>query len=96
MPDLVKANEFDDVEVFAINVRESETIVQNYMDENQYDFTTILDIDGDLASTFYVASFPTTFFVDEEGILLGSVPGMLTYEVLDELLTKIRNDEIKN
>lgn len=94
MPDLVKVNELDDVEVFAVNVRESKDVVQDYMDEHQYNLHTILDIDGELASTFYVSSFPTTYFVDEDGILLGSVPGMLTYEVVDEILTQIRNDEI--
>jgi len=96
MPDLEKVNQMDDVQVLAIDVREPKKVVQDYQDEHGYDLTMILDEDGELADEFFVASFPTTYFVDEEGILLGSVPGMLTYEVLEELLEKIRNDEVNN
>jgi len=96
MPDLEKVNQMDDVQVLAIDVREPKKVVQDYQDEHGYDLTMILDEDGELANEFFVASFPTTYFVDEEGILLGSVPGMLTYEVLEELLEKIRNDEVNN
>ena len=96
MPDLEKVNQMDDVQVLAIDVREPKKVVQDYQDEHGYDLTMILDEDGELADEFFVASFPTTYIVDEEGILLGSVPGMLTYEVLEELLEKIRNDEVNN
>jgi thioredoxin-related protein len=95
MPDLDDINQEDDVVVLAINVREDQKTVQDYMDEHKYEFQVIMDYEGDFASTFFVSSFPTSFFVNEEGILLGSVPGMLTAEMLDELITKIRNDDLK-
>jgi len=95
MPDLVKINQEEDVVVLAVNVREDTKTVQDYMDKNQFDFEVILDEDGSIASEFYVASFPTSFFIDEDGILLGSVPGMVTEEMLEEIITKIRNDDLK-
>ncbi|MBI9015421.1 MAG: TlpA family protein disulfide reductase [Clostridiales bacterium] len=95
MPDLVNINQEEDVVVLAVNVREDKKTVTDYMDEHQYDFEVILDEDGSFASEFYVASFPTSFFIDEEGILLGSVPGMVTAEMLDEIILKIRNDELE-
>jgi len=95
MPDLEAINQEDDVVVLAVNVREDKQTVVDYQDEYNYDMEMILDEDGSFASTFYVASFPTSFFINEEGILLGSVPGMVTAEMLDELITKIRNDELK-
>jgi len=93
MPDLVNINQEEDVVVLAVNVREDLKTITDYMDENKYDFQVIVDEDGDFASKFYVASFPTSFFIDEEGILLGRVPGMVTAEMLDEIMLKIRNDE---
>jgi len=95
MPDLVNINKEDDVVVLAVNVREDKQTVMDYMDENQFDFQVMLDEDGAFASKFYVASFPTSFFIDEDGILLGSVPGMVTAEMLEEIVTKIRNDELE-
>jgi thioredoxin-related protein len=94
MPDLEKVNKMEDVQVLAIDVGEPRKVVQEYVDEHGFDLTYILDEDNSIAQQFYVSSFPTTYFVDEEGILLGSVPGMVTYEVLEELLEKIRNDEV--
>lgn len=95
MPDLEAINQEDDVVVLAINVREDKGTVEKYQEEHNYDMEVVLDEDGSFASTFYVASFPTSFFINEEGILLGSVPGMVTAEMLDELITKIRNDDLK-
>lgn len=95
MPDLVNINKEDDVVVLAVNVREDKQTVVDYMDENQLDFQVILDEDGVIANKFYVASFPTSFFIDENGILLGSVPGMVTAEMLEEIITDIRNDDLK-
>jgi thioredoxin-related protein len=95
MPDLEEINKEDDVVVLAVNVREDKQTVLDYQDEHHYDFEIIMDEDGSFASTFYVASFPTSFFINEEGILLGSVPGMVTADMLDELINKIRNDDLK-
>lgn len=95
MPDLEAINKEDDVVVLAVNVREDQTTVEDYMEKHKYEMTVVMDKEGDMASTFFVGSFPTTFFVNEQGTLLGSVPGMLTAEMLDEIIGKIRTGELK-
>lgn len=94
MPDLDKVNKDDKVVVLAINVRENEKIVREYIDEGGYSMKVIMDEDGALAETFYVNSFPTTFFIDEEGILLGSVPGMMTMDQMLKILDDIKNEQV--
>lgn len=95
MPDLQKLdNENDDIVVLAIDVMENLDIVQEYINEGGYDFEVVLDSDGEIAKTYLVSAYPTSFFIDEEGVLLGEIRGMMTYEHMNEILNKIR--ELKN
>jgi len=94
MPDLDRLDEEnDDLIVLAVNVMEEKSLVENYIKEGGYKFPVVLDEDGKVAITYLVSSFPTSYFVDKEGILLGGVPGMMTYAQMNQLLDGIRGDE---
>ncbi|GAA0178705.1 redoxin domain-containing protein [Clostridium sediminicola] len=94
MPDLEKFNnENDDLIVLAVDVKESKNTVEKYIKKGGYTFPVLLDKDAKLASTYLVSAYPTSYFVDEEGILLGSIQGMMTYEKMNEVLTVIRNNQ---
>ncbi|SHH67879.1 TlpA family protein disulfide reductase [Clostridium grantii] len=91
MPDLQKFDdENDEIVVLAVNVQEDYDIVKNYIDNSAYSFPVLLDETGNISSTYLVSSFPTSFFINEEGILLGSVPGMMTYIQMNDILVKIK------
>lgn len=91
MPDLQKFDdENDEIVVLAVNVQENYDIVKNYIDNSAYSFPVLLDETGNISSTYLVSSFPTSFFINEEGILLGSVPGMMTYIQMNDILVKIK------
>ena len=91
MPDLQRFdNENEDLVVLAVNVMEEKDIVQEYIDEGGYDFEVVLDKDGAVTRTYLVGGFPTSYFIDKEGILLGGVPSMLTYDQMNEIITSIR------
>jgi len=91
MPDLQKLDEEnDDLVVLAIDVMEDSADVQDYITKGGYNFEVVLDEDGSLAQTYLVSGFPTSYFVDKEGILLGGVPGMMTFEKMNEILDSIR------
>lgn len=94
MPDLETVNQYDDVVVLALNSRESKEIVEEYINQGAYTFDVILDEVGYYSDLFYINSFPTTFFINEEGLLLGAVPGMMALEDMDNIINKIRNDEL--
>jgi thiol-disulfide isomerase/thioredoxin len=93
MPDLQKLDdENDDLVVLAVNVMEEKDTVKKYMEEGKYSFEVALDEEGEIAATYLVNGLPNSYFVDEEGILLGGVPGMMTYEQMIEVLENIRED----
>jgi thiol-disulfide isomerase/thioredoxin len=91
MPDLQKFNnENEDLVVLAVNVMEEKKNVQDYIEKGGYDFDVVLDSDGAVTGTYLVSGFPTSYFIDKGGILLGGVPSMLTYDQMNELLNSIR------
>lgn len=92
MPDLSDLNQEDDVVVLAINSGETLKTINGFLDDHDYDLEIIVDEDGYYSQTFYVTSLPTTFFINEEGILLGSMPGMMTAEQMNKIIQDIRDD----
>lgn len=94
MPDLQKIYEEnkDDLVILAVDVQESKATVENYMKDKDYTFPILLDEKGEVASTYYISSYPTTYFVDKEGYLLGGYPGMLTYPQMNQILQSIRGN----
>lgn len=94
MPDLDTVNNYEDVQVFAINSRESEKTIKKYIEEGGYDMDVVIDEVGIFSDLFYITSLPTTYFINEEGILLGAVPGMLTLDKMDLIIQDIRDDNL--
>lgn len=93
MPDLQKlTDENEDVVVLAVDVREDKGTVSNYIEEGNYTFPVVLDKKGTVASTYLVSAFPTSFFIDEEGILVGMIPGMMTYPQMNAGIEKVRGN----
>lgn len=94
MPDMNKLQEEnDDLVILAVNVKEEKSKVKDYIDEGGYGFEVVLDYEGKISETYLVSAFPTSYFVDREGILLGGVPGMLEYPQMDQLIKDIREME---
>ena len=94
MPDMQRlSEENDDLVILAVDVMEEKGLVEDYIKEGGYDFEVVLDEKGDVAKDYLVSAFPTSYFVDKEGILLGGVPGMLTWERMNEILGNIRENE---
>ena len=92
MPDLQKVDkENDDLVVLAVDVMEDLDIVEEYINEGGYDFEVVLDSDGEIAKTYLVGAYPTSYFIDEDGVLLGGIQGMMTYERMNEVMDNIRN-----
>ncbi|CAH2213098.1 TlpA family protein disulfide reductase [Tepidibacter aestuarii] len=94
MPDLQKLHkENEDLVVLGVDVRESKEKVKSYIDKGNYDFPVLLDEKGETSITYLVSAFPTSYFVDKNGILLGAVQGMMTYDKMNNILEQIRERE---
>lgn len=94
MPDLNKLNdENEDIVVLAVDVKETKETVQKYITKGEYEFEVLLDTKGAIAQTYLVGGYPTSYFIDKEGILQAGYPGMMTYAQMNQFLDSIREDE---
>ena len=94
MPDMQKlSSENDDLVVLAVDVEEGIEEVKAYIEKGGYDFEVVLDSDGFVNRTYLVNGLPNSYFVDEEGILLGKVGGAINYAQMNEILENIRKDQ---
>lgn len=60
--------------------------IQKYLMENKLTYPTLFDETGEIFSMFGITSFPTTFMIDANGNLYGYVSGMLTEEMMKEIV----------
>jgi peroxiredoxin len=94
MPDLQRVyDENDDMVVLGVNVMEKLDEVKPYVEENGLTFPVVLDEEGMMGSLYLVRGMPTTYFIDKEGVILGSIPGMLTYDQMMDVLNQMRELE---
>lgn len=94
MPDLQRLDEEnDDLVVLAVNVQEDKKIVEEYISKGNYKFEVLLDEEGEIAKIYLVNGLPNSYFIDEDGILLGRVPGAMTYDQMVQILDSIREDK---
>lgn len=72
MPDLQRLeDENDDVVVIAVDFMEDQATVEDYINEGGYDFEVALDTEGELAMTYLVGGYPSTYIISEDGTLIG-------------------------
>lgn len=75
--------------VLAVNVGESEDVVRGFAEENEFDFTFLPDPSNSTANTYGISGYPTSVFIDKEGLLQGFHIGELNKELLSTYLLEI-------
>lgn len=91
MPDVQAAHEAvgDDVDVVAVYVGESASVVQPYVDRLGLTFTQVTDSRTQLAAAYGVMGVPAHYFIDADGVLQHSWVGVLSPSQIDEALATI-------
>lgn len=69
--------------VLAVNIGEDKDLVKNFLKQKGYSFYTVIDQSQKVSEMYMVANIPTTFFIDENGVIKNVHVG-----VLDEGETK--------
>jgi len=59
----------EDLTILAINFKEGTATVRSFITNEEYTFTVLLDSDGEVNTLYNVSYYPTTFFIDAEGII---------------------------
>jgi thiol-disulfide isomerase/thioredoxin len=55
--------------ILAINIEETSSEVQLFMQNNNFSFPVLLDTSGDVSAIFQIHGIPTTFFIDKDDII---------------------------
>jgi cytochrome c biogenesis protein CcmG/thiol:disulfide interchange protein DsbE len=75
--------------LFAINFDESVEIVQGYMNELGIDIPVLLDPGGKVQDLYRLRGYPTSFFIDQDGVIRFIQIGEMTADDLDNYLEQI-------
>ncbi len=65
----------DEFEILAVNVLESQETAAAFIEEEGFTYPVMLDRDGRTMLRYGVRSYPTTYFIDQEGFVVGVRPG---------------------
>ncbi len=93
MPHLVEAADlFEDHEVVfvGINLQENPEAVEAFRDEFNVQFPLVLNEDGSLTNNLYTPiGLPTSWFIDQDGVVRYVFAGAMTREVLQNVLDDV-------
>lgn len=64
----------------------TEEEIKAFLDENGYTYPVLMDTEGELFEAYGIYSYPTTFMIDREGNIFGYVNGMLTKDMMENII----------
>lgn len=68
------------------NIDESKSDIISFLEDNNLTYPTVFDETGDVFSEYYITSYPTTFMIDKEGNFYGYVSGMMTKDIMNNVV----------
>ncbi|PXV93276.1 cytochrome c biogenesis protein CcdA [Lachnotalea glycerini] len=71
------------------NSDETKEYITSFLESNEYTFPTVFDETGELFLAYSISAFPTTFMIDKEGNVAGYVPGMMTKDIMKNVINQV-------
>ena len=68
------------LEILAVDIREEESVVRQFIQNNKYTFPVMLDSDGRVSSMYGIQAIPTSFILNREGKIIGRVVGSIYWD----------------
>ena len=81
-----------DLQIVAVNFDEAQHEVQNFVDELGLTFEVLLDPGAEIQRLYQVRGYPTSYFVDAEGVVRVIHIGIMTESQLDGYLVELGFD----
>jgi cytochrome c biogenesis protein CcmG, thiol:disulfide interchange protein DsbE len=75
--------------ILAVNVNDSVSSVERFVEEMGLTFPILMDEKDAVRTQFQVRGYPTTYFIDGDGVLREQFIGELNQEQIDTLLAQI-------
>ena len=79
----------EELVILAVNYDESKEIVQSFVDDFGLTFPVVLDPGAIVQEVYEIRAYPTTYFIDREGVIRSVRVGLLTEELLDQYLSEL-------
>ncbi len=57
-----------------------------FLQNNEYTYPTVMDMTGLLGYYYNISAYPTTFIIGADGVVIGYIPGMITYDLMNEII----------
>lgn len=91
MPDIQERYDayIPDLVVLGLNFDEPQETVQAFVNELELTFPILLDVGGKIQQQYQVRGYPSSFFVDPEGVIQVIHIGVMLPEQIDEYLFQI-------
>ncbi|SDA79603.1 cytochrome c-type biogenesis protein [Lachnospiraceae bacterium G11] len=64
--------------------------VKAFLTENGYTFPVLMNESADLAESYYITAFPTTFIIEADGNVLGYIPGGMTKDIMEDVIAQAK------
>ncbi|MDF2521844.1 MAG: alkyl hydroperoxide reductase/Thiol specific antioxidant/Mal allergen [Clostridia bacterium] len=91
---LNKENQDPDFVILTIDIQEPEGTVKKFMEDNQYDFTVLMDKDGDVASMYGIQNIPLSLLIDKNFKIVSAYEGaMENFKMLKEFAYQLKEDK---
>ena len=75
-------------EEYPYNQDKTKGEIIDFLETNGYTFPTVFDETGEIFKNYYITAFPTTFMIDKEGNILGYVPGMMSKDIMINVINQ--------
>ncbi|OAB42472.1 TlpA family protein disulfide reductase [Paenibacillus glacialis] len=82
----------EDVVVLSVNLTQTEknqSDVIAFVEDFGLTFPVVMDIEGDVATTYQIFTYPTTYIIDSQGIIQEIFKGAINYEIMEKAITKV-------
>ena len=79
----------DQVEFVGLNLQETPQAVKSFQEEFSIDYPLLLNQGGDITDIYRPIGLPTTWFIDQEGIICFTFSGPMTKNMLQNILADV-------
>lgn len=96
MPDFQAASEKygDEVVFLIVDAFTTEQIskeeVFEWYESRGFTMEMVIDEEGILSNDYPIQGYPTTFFIDPEGYVIAYYPGLMSEEIIDQVISEIK------
>jgi cytochrome c biogenesis protein CcmG, thiol:disulfide interchange protein DsbE len=83
------------VDLYAINVTSEDSVdgAKNFVQTYKLLFPVPMDKTGEVANRYRIMAFPTTFLIDQQGIIRKTIIGMVDAAVLEQEVRKLLSEK---